>query len=224
MSLIRTTKHYPAFGQSDRHIILLCGFGGRVWQNLRLIRLMRQAGYHVTALDFHKTVLSSGDPTLLPQLVREVHAFAEAEATRLGRPPLLVGISLGALIALNIVRRSTTFRQAVLVTGGDIVKVAQKIYRHVWPTTYDELAHEWREVNMYSEPASLAGKRLLFVLPTKDKQVDPADVYEEVARQRAAGNEIELLERTRFGHLGTIIYETIWRPRTIIEYVRRFEP
>ncbi|HSX02888.1 MAG TPA: hypothetical protein VLI05_06285 [Candidatus Saccharimonadia bacterium] len=138
--------------------------------------------------------------------------------------PLLLGISLGALLSLNLMRRSNLFDTGVFITGGDIVKVAQRKYgAAVWLQPYEELADYWRDVNMYTAPTRLAGKRLLFVLPSRDKLIDPEDVRREALAQQAAGNRLILLERHQFGHIGTIIEETILFPRRVLGYIGQVE-
>jgi pimeloyl-ACP methyl ester carboxylesterase len=222
MSFIKTVKSYPAKRGGGKTAFVLCGFGGSIWQTRRLLAVLRRAGYDVTAFDFSEAVLSTGDPAALPGLVDEMVALVEARAKALGKPILLVGISLGALISLNILRRSPLFRESVMITGGDIVKVAQRIYGpKVWPQSYDELARQWRHINIYSDPKELAGRRLLFVLPAKDKLIDPEDVRKEVQTQNNAGNHLVLLERHWFGHVGTIIEETILFPRRVLRYIRQ---
>jgi len=224
MSFIKTVRTYPAKGRKHKAAFVLCGFGGSVWQTRRLVNVLRRAGYDVTAFDFSEDVLSRGDATALPALVDEMVAAAEGRAKALNKPVLLVGISLGALISLNIMRRSPLFTQSVMITGGDIVKVAQRIYGpKVWPQSYDQLARLWRRVNIYSSPKELAGKHLLFVLPANDKLIDPDDVRGEIRAQTDAGNHLLLLERRPFGHVGTIIEETILFPRRILKYVRQVE-
>lgn len=221
-SLIKTVKTYPAKIPGKKHALVLCGFGGSIWQTKRLLRVLHKANYDVTAMDFPEDVLSKGDPQLLLDLMDEITAFAEAN--KLGRPTLLVGISLGALVSLNIMRRSRLFNKGVLVTGGDIVKVAHNIYGHkVWPQQYDELAETWASLNMYSSPIQLKDKRILFVLPSKDRLIDPADVRQEVKLQNDAGNILILVERHALGHIGTIIEETILFPRRILAYIDRVE-
>jgi pimeloyl-ACP methyl ester carboxylesterase len=222
MSLIKSRKTYPSLTHDAKLAFVLCGFGGSIWQTRRLIRTLQRKGYSVTAFDFPKDMLSKGDPSLLPQLIDEVVDAAEAEATLAQQPILLVGVSLGALIALNIVRRSSLFNEAVLITGGDIAKVAQRIYgTKVWPQSYEALAHQWRDINMYSAPARLKNKRLLFVLPAKDNLIDTSDVYTEVALQNKAGNYLLLIERPSFGHIGTIIEETILFPQRVHGYIEK---
>jgi pimeloyl-ACP methyl ester carboxylesterase len=221
MSLIRNIKFYPCKRKSPKPALLMCGFGGSIWQATFLIRTLHRAGYDVTAMDFSESVLSQGDPALLLQLTDEVVAKAEAEAKRAQEAVLIVGISLGALMALNILRRSPLLHTGVLITGGDIVKVAQNIYgAKVWPQSYDELATLWSSVNIYTKPALLAGKRLLFVLPAKDKLIDPEDVRQEMNKQVAAGNRLVRIERHSFGHIGTIIEETVLFPRRVLRYIK----
>jgi len=221
-SLIRNSKDYPSKRPSDKHAFVLCGFGGSIWQLKRLISVLNRDGYNVRALDFSEDVLSKGDPELLPALTHEVVTLAEARQRELNRPVLLVGVSLGALMSVNVLRRSKLYDTAVLITGGDIVKVAQRLYGpKVWPQAYDELASIWQDVNMYTEPALLRGKHALMVLPTRDKLIDPEDVRAEVEKQQAAGNDLQLLERGNFGHLGTIVEEAVLFPKRTQGYVRR---
>ena len=220
MSFVKTVKSYPAKHGGGKTAFVLCGFGGSIWQTRRLLGVLRRAGYDVTAFDFSEAVLSSGDPTALPGLIDEMVALVEKRAKALDMPVLLVGISLGALISLNIMRRSQLFKKSVMITGGDIVKVAQRIYGpKVWPQSYEELSQMWRHINIYSDPKDLAGRRLLFVLPAKDKLIDPEDVRQEVQAQNDAGNHLILLERHWFGHVRTIIEETILFPRRVLGYI-----
>jgi hypothetical protein len=222
MELIKNIKVYPSKKQKDKYILLMCGFKGSIWQTRRFIYTLNSAGYHVTALDFPEKVLNSGDPELLPKLVNQVVTFAELEAQRRNKKILLVGISLGALISLNILRRSALFDEAVMITGGDIVKVSQNLYgQKVWPQSYEELAKKWKSVNMYTEPKYLKGKQILFVLPSKDKLIDPEDVRNEVIIQTKAGNKLLLVERHKLGHKGTIIEETILFPGRILKYINQ---
>ncbi len=220
MSLIRTTKIFPAKSPNPKHAFLLCGFGGSIWQLRRLVAVLNRDGYTVTAMDFPQMVLSTGDPELLPRLISEVVRVTEARAEELKQPILLVGVSLGALISLNILRRSAHYHKAVLITGGDIVKVAQRLYgSQVWPQSYQALAAQWKDINMYSNLSSLKGKQAIMILPVRDKLIDPDDVRQEIAIQQAAGNDLQLIERRTFGHVGTIIEEAILLPHRTRRYI-----
>ncbi len=222
MALIRHIRQFPSTKSPHKPVILLCGFGGAIWQTKRLITTLNRHGYDVTALDFSTHVLSKGDPDLLLQLADEVVAFAEAQAAQTDEKILLLGISLGALMALNILRRSPLFDSGVMVTGGNIVTVAQNIYgKKVWPQSHAELSKHWKMVNMHSEPEKLVGKKMLFVLPARDKLIDTSEVIREIKVQGQAGNVIQLIERGKFGHIGTIIEETVLFPKRTLGYIEQ---
>jgi len=222
MSLIKNVKQFPSRQQATGHVFLMCGFGGAIWQTKRLTLRLNRAGYDVTALDFSKQVLSSGDPSLLPQLVDEVVRLTEKEAKNVHGKTLLVGISLGSLLALNIFRRSKQFDTGILITGGNIVDVAQGLFGDaIWPHTHAQLSDLWKDVNIHTDPRLLVGKRMLFVLPSRDRLIDTSEVIDEIARQNLAGNEIQLVKRGLFGHVGTIIEETIFFPGRVIQYIER---
>lgn len=222
MSLIQNSKRFSSKKLHAQKVILLCGFGGAIWQTRRLTSVLNKAGYDVTALDFSKEVLSKGNPALLPKLVNEVVAFVEDEARKTDQEILLIGISLGSLLSLNILRRSKLFSTAIMLTGGNIVTVAHNIYGHtVWPQSAEELSELWKSVNIFTGPEHLSGKKALFVLPTKDKLIDTSEVLAEVRRQTQAGNSLKLIQRGSFGHIGTIIEETVLHPRRILDYIKQ---
>ena len=224
MPLINSVKRYLTKCVNPKEVILLCGFGGAVWQTKRLRTVLNRAGYNVTALDFSKRVLSKGDPTLLPKLVEEVVIFAEEEAKKTDEKILLIGISLGSLLSLNIFRRTKAFDKAIMITGGNIVTVAQNIYGDkVWPQGNQELSEAWKDLNIFTDPKLLSGKHALFVLPTKDTLIDTSEVVSEIETQLNAGNNVLLVKRNSFGHIGTIIEETILFPRRILDYIEKVE-
>lgn len=204
-------------------MLLLAWFGGRVWQLRRMVKVLNRAGYDVTALDFPKHVLSAGDQTLLPAMADEVTEFAKGFARECSQPPLLIGVSIGGLMALNIVRRLPEYPEAILITGGDIAKSAPKFYKRAWRHSYEDLAEAWKDVNMYTDPTAVRSKRILFVMHRSSVLIDSDDVREEIAKQQRAGTDITLVERKMFGHIGTIFEETVLRPERLLDYISRVE-
>jgi pimeloyl-ACP methyl ester carboxylesterase len=222
MSLINNIRYFPTKSTNPQKAILMCGFGGAIWQTRRLTTVLNRAGYDVVALDFPKDVLSKGDPTLLPRMVDEVVVFVENEAQKTDQKILLIGISLGSLLSLNILRRSSKFNKAVMITGGNIATVAQSIFgREIWPQNHANLSKLWQDVNIFTEPELLKDKRAVFVLPTRDKLIDTTEVITEITRQNENGNHLVLVKRNSFGHVGTIIEETILFPKRILTYIDR---
>lgn len=220
MSLIKTVKEFPSPSKTAKQALLLCGYGNEISQFKHLTNTLSRHGYTVTALDFEKAVLEDGDSTLLPKLVEEVTAFAQDMQSKIGEPILLIGISLGSLLSFNILRRCSGFDYAILITGGDIARAAKNGLPDTWGQSYAELAKSWESINIYSDPAKLKDKHVLMILPTKDRLIDPSDVRREIAKQQAAGNDFTLIERPRFGHLGTIIEEVVLFPKRVIGHTK----
>ncbi len=220
MGYITAVKDFTSPKPNPKPILLFCGFGGRIWQTKRLINLLLKHGYNVRAVDYTTDVLTKGDPNMLIGLIAEARAEAARFIEDVKQPVLLLGISLGVLVAVNIMRRDQRFTRAVSITGGDIVKVAHRAQGpKIWPQTYEQLAKIWESVNMYTDPAALRHTTTVMVLPTRDRLIDPDDVRAEVAKQTAAGNRMQLVERHIFGHIGTIIMETVIFPRRVLHYI-----
>ena len=110
-----------------------------------------------------------------------------------------------------------------MITGGDVAKAAKRLHPAAWQQSYKELSTLWKSVNMYSDPAKLKHASWLIVLPTKDELIDPDDVRKERLLQNAIGNNMQVLERHRFGHMGTIIEEIILFPKRILSYIKMVE-
>ncbi len=220
-SLIKTRKVYKSHHAGAKPLLLMCGLWGSIWQMRLLIRALNKAGYDVTALDFSSKIITSGNPQDMIQLVHEVVDFADNLQKTEKRPIELVGVSFGALLSLNIVRRLPAYKRSVLVTGGDIAKIIQWFVPWKWKMPYAELATEWKNLNMYSEPSELAGKELLFVLHHKGRMIDPGDAVTEIRKHTEAGNHITVIERQRFGHIGTIVEETIINPKRVLQHLRK---
>lgn len=219
---MQNTKYFQSAQSAGKTVFLLCGFGGRIYQTQRLVHVLLRAGYDVYALDFSKDSLASGDSDVLLELANEVSTYIEEKTKDLSSDKvLLIGISLGALLSLNVIRRSMRLKKAVLITGGDIVKIAQKLYPKKWTQSYKELAETWRQVNMYSDVENLKGKRFLFVLHPSSKMIDAQDAYAEIRRQTDAGNTLLLVERPKYDHTGTIIDETIIYPKRVLTYIKQ---
>lgn len=206
--------------------IVIAPYTGKIKHHTRLRRLLNRNGYDVLLFDYGKEVLESGDASLLPELVQQIKNHAEEIIKRNSNyqgKGMLIGSSLGALIALNILRSSSQFNKAILITGGDIAKVAQKFYPHVWKRSYAQLADDWSEVNMYTRTEDLEGKKALMVIAKRDRIADPSDVIKEAQKHHMYGNDFILLTKKGLGHGKRVIYETMLYPRYILKYIAKLD-
>ncbi len=196
------------------------GYGGYTWQASRQLKVLRNAGYKVYALDFKK-ILNSHNPKELLELMDEVDEFLE-EKHLISEELLLVGISIGGLAGYNMIRRHKELNKLLAITGGNVSLLpTNKSLKTDWNMTRDQLAKAWQSVNMYTPPGEMNDKRVIMMLPLRDKIINPEEVVEEVELQ-GQYNNVTLI-RTRGGHYRTIITETIVKPKSILKYLKELE-
>ena len=90
------------WGQGDRIVIILHGWGSSAARFTRMAELLQARGWHVLVPDAPGHGASPGRSSSLPQFI----AALDAIVARFGAPRALVGHSLGALgIACRYARR-----------------------------------------------------------------------------------------------------------------------
>lgn len=196
------------------------GYGGYTWQAKRQINILKKSGYNVIALDFER-VLNMHDPSHLIQLVDEVDDYLMSN-NYINKDLIIVGVSLGGLIGYNMLRRHKELSRLVVITGGNIALLpSRRALKKKWGISRKELEAEWRDVNMYTPRGKLKNKRIVMMLPERDKVIDPEEVLEEVELQ-SEHNDIELI-RTSGGHIRTILSKTVKNPRSILPIIKLLE-
>lgn len=219
MSHVHRTRLFLPKNPNGTLILLWCGFGGRIWQTKRLITALTRRGYTVRAYDFSSTILSGGNPQELIEVTDEMVAEAERQSSEWNGETILFGISLGALLSLNVLRRSNCIAKAVGITGGNIVTAAKNSAPKSWRQSDEELSELWKDVNMFTDPQLLKGKKMVFVLPLQDKFIDPEEVKRELQTQTAAGNAFFCIEKPSSGHIDAIFDETVLHPKRTLSYL-----
>jgi pimeloyl-ACP methyl ester carboxylesterase len=205
---------------NGRTILYMHGYGGHVWQAKRHLDLLKNQGYRIIALDFSYR-LSSYNPQDLLDLMDEVDNLMKAEKL-LNKNTIIVGISLGGLAGLNMVRRHSELNKLLCITGGDISRLPSKeSLAKKWQLTRDEIGEKWSSVNMYTKAGLIKDKHIIMMLPVRDKVIDPDEVRDEIALQQKY-NEIVLVH-TRGGHFRTIITETVLFPRRSLKLIKQLE-
>lgn len=220
MKYVTTVKDYGFDKPSPKYVLVICGHGGKVWQTKRLVRTLMRDGYAVKVVDHTADTLSTGDPSMLPGLIDEVYDLAVEFQENVKAPVLIIGFSLGGLIAMNIVRKDKRFDRAIFITGGDIAKAVLRLSsKDVWPQSYEELAKIWEPVNMYSQAGALDHASMVMIFPIKDQLVDIEDVRNEAKKHK----RFVLIEPRHFAHAGTVVDETILRPKRVLKYIRMLD-
>ncbi|HUD05707.1 MAG TPA: alpha/beta hydrolase [Candidatus Saccharimonadales bacterium] len=217
MQYIRSIKRVIPKVPTGKTILYMHGYGGFNWQAKRQLKVLREAGYSIIALDF-TYVLRAHNPQELIDLMDEVDTFMQNEKL-IDKELLIVGISLGGLVGYNMLRRHKELTKLLVITGGNISLLpSKKSLKKKWKITREQLADRWHEINMYTPAGRLKDKHIIMMLPVRDKVINPNEVLAELDIQKQYNN-IKLL-MTKGGHYRTVITSTIIKPRIILKLLK----
>ena len=218
MKFIRKIIEIAPKTSNGFNLLYMHGYGGYLWQAKRHLSVLKKAGYRIFALDFSYR-LSTHNPQDLIDLMDEVDELLISKGL-VKENTLIIGISLGGLVGLNLLRRHNELNKLLAITGGDITHLPSKrSLRKNWGLTRKELSDRWADVNMYNKPGVFQNKHMIMMLPVRDKVIDPDEVKREVESQKKL-NDIHLIN-TRGGHFRTIITETIFFPKRNLKLFER---
>ena len=139
-------KYVPAKPSRKAPIVLVHGGGHAKWSFEQYARVLSEGGYEVHALDW----FNHGDSRRLPEdqfLRRGIDDVAREElryiVERLGRPPIIIGHSMGALAGL-VYAASNPVERLVLLTpvvpsavGADPIEIEVDLTKPFGPFPYD---------------------------------------------------------------------------------------
>jgi len=220
MKFIRTITEITPQKPNGKTIVYMHGYGGYTWQASRQLKILKNAGYKVYALDFKK-ILNSHNPQDLLELMDEIDEFLK-ERRLISKDLLLVGISIGGLAGYNMIRRHKELNKLLAITGGNVALLpTDKSLEKNWEMTREQLAQAWQTVNMHTPLGEMKNKNVIMMLPLRDKIINPEEVVKEVRLLQKVNNV--MLVRTKGGHYRTIITETIFKPRSIFKYLDELE-
>jgi pimeloyl-ACP methyl ester carboxylesterase len=214
MKIIRNIQEIKPKHSNGLNIVYLLGYGGSIWHSKRHLRMLKNEGYTLLAMDF-RDVLKNRDPQDLISVMDEVDKVLQSQGL-VAPNTIILGVSMGGLIGFNMLRRHKELNKLLIITGGNMALIP-KSYKQKWPISYAELEKIWEKVNIYTPPGTVKDKRITMVLPSRDKMIDPNEVTDELKRL-ALYNSVKVV-RPKGGHFRTIITETILRPKKSLPLV-----
>jgi alpha-beta hydrolase superfamily lysophospholipase len=220
LDFIHSVKKVVPSNPNGQTILYLNGHGGRTYLSLRQLNVLKNEGFHVTALDFSFSIRKH-NPRDLIRLIDQVDEFIRNNGL-LNEKLTIIGISLGGLVGFNMIRRHKVLRRLVVITGGNIALVPSN--RHLkkkWSIDRKKLHDLWSDVNMFTPIGKIRHKNILMLLPKNDKVINPEEVSEEIELLKPCNN-IEVI-RTPGGHYRTVISETIINPDRILSYLKTLD-
>ena len=220
MKFIRSIKELEPVEPNGKSVVYMLGYGGRIWQAKRHIRILLNEGYQVITLDFID-ILKNHDPQDLISLMDEVSKYLK-EKDLISKETILLGVSLGGLVGYNLIRKHKELNKLLVITGGDMTHIPSKrALKNKWKITHSKLSQVWNQVNIYTEPSMMKNKHVVMLLPKRDRVINPSQVRHEIAKHTTA-NDFTLVS-TNGGHFRTIITETILLPKRSLKYIKQLE-
>lgn len=219
--------NYRVFGR-DRSptIYYLLGNGGRIRLYMPHIRALTLFGYRIMAFEYDPQVLAAGQPGRLIQVADEITSAIKSDMK--GRQVAgLYGVSLGSLLAINMMAR-LGIKKTILNTGpGSIVSVIWEVpafeatkQRYI-KNGHDRGAVEklWKHLEAADNADHLTGSQMLCLNSVDDKIITYANVKATIGQLRKT---VEIQETTikELGHMRAII-RNMFRLRTTIGFFRK---
>lgn len=202
---------HEVFGNPEKPMIeYFTGYGSTIQQMRPHIRVLQMVGFSVHAFEYDKAILNGGDPALLPGVIDEIASVVEADQ-QAGQVAGIYGMSLGAFIGQNILRRTTVDR-AIFNTGG--VSILDTIWNnprlkeekkafHAAGHGRSRMNRLWADVDRPDDNG--ANKKALLMISEADKTLDAGWSVVNAQRWDKAGNTTEVLKTNRLDHAPTII-------------------
>lgn len=214
---------HKIFGSPDKPTIhYMTGYGGTIRQMRPHIATLQLAGFRVSAFEYDRSILSGGDPTLLPTTVDEIKG-AVAEDMRQHEAAGVYGISLGTLIGANVLAK-TGLKRAMFNTG--LVSMADVNWNNYHQAQekqgfidsghdYESLRQTWQDIEVASLADRVKGKDVVLMASTGDTYLG----YEEACRTaeawKHAGTSVDVVTSKGLDHTPAIVRNALRVSRTV---------
>ena len=208
-SLFRA-QSFPVEG-SKKLACVITGYGGKIKHYQGVIRTLNEQGFTVIAYEHSLSVMTSGNPYDLLNLVDGTCAdFASKLAGY--KKIICVGASAGAGLCFAMQRRMPAIRYGIYAVAGmsgkDALKsplfylVRKRFSRRGFNT--DRLNDLWREIDVSADEPPSQGLSFVMVLGKRDRVVTYEKAMVTLHAWQAAGVPIKIITKPKLGHLGTI--------------------
>lgn len=201
---------FPVEG-SSKLACVIAGYGGRIQGYRSLIATLNARGFTVVAYEHSRTVLTSGNPQDLLDLVDGIcRDFAVRAASY--KKIICIGVSAGAGLCFALQRRMPAMQYGIYavagVPGSDALAsplfyfVRKKFDRHGFSVA--RLSNLWREIDVSPDNPPQQHVAFVMVLGGRDRLVSYQKALATLQAWQAAGVPIKIIVRPHLGHLGAM--------------------
>ncbi len=203
------TQSFPVEG-SDKLACVITGYGGKIARYQSVIQTLNERGFTVIAYDHSLSVMTSGNPHDLLNLVDGTcNDFAQKTAGY--KKIICIGASAGAGLCFAMQRRMPAIQYGIYAVAGmpgkDALEsplfyfVRKKFNKQGFSAA--RLGSLWQEIDISPDdpPGDMS---FVMVLGKRDRVVSYEKALATLQAWQKAGVPIKIITKTSLGHLGTI--------------------
>jgi hypothetical protein len=227
--LFESAEFANSGGRPAATIIFICPYSATIENVHFAIRRLVRAGYRVVAYETTTTVFTSGDPTILAELIAQVREDIKSRIADLaarGETEFgFFGSSLGSFILYNCVGDNIPeLRWGVFNTGGNIARglwrmqeLRQAHEARGW--SLDRLEAAWAPLQ-WPDFGRLDGCRFVFASSHRDHIAPLGDIERYLGPMLRAGADVSVRSQPAVSHRTTVI-AGLWQAPRLVRLVRR---
>jgi len=204
------TQSFPVEG-SEKVACVIAGLGGKIKNYQSVIQTLNKRGFTVIAYEHSPSVLTSGNPHDLLNLVDGICSdFTERAAGY--KKIICIGASAGSGLCFALQRRMPAIQYGIYAVAGMSGKdafasplfyfVRKKFEKRGFSTA--KLNRLWREIDVAPDNPPQQKVAFVMVLGRWDILVRYRKALATLQAWRNAGVPIKIITRPNLGHLGTI--------------------
>lgn len=196
---------------SDKLACIMMGYRGKISSYHIVIEILNHRGYSVIAYEHSATVLTKGDPTLLPILVRQLcDDFAKRAVG--SKDIICVGASIGAGLCFAIQRQYPNVKFGIYAGAGvsppETIYEASLFYfvrKKFAKLGYGkaELQKAWAEIDVLPDK-NFSQTPFIMALGKKDRVVGYDKAMTTLHAWQEKGQSIQIITKDGLGHVGII--------------------
>jgi hypothetical protein len=204
------TQSFPVEG-SDKLACVITGYGGKIKRYQSVIQALNERGFTVIAYEHSLSVLTSGNPHDLLNLVDGTCAdFANKIAGY--KKVICIGASAGAGLCFAMQRRMPAIQYGIYAVAGmpgkDALEsplfyfVRKRLNEHGFSAAKRNSL--WQEIDVSPDNPPKRDLSFVMVLGKRDRIVNYGKALATLQAWQNAGVPIKIITKPNLGHLGTI--------------------
>lgn len=204
------TQSFPIKG-SEKVACVITGYGGKIKRYQSVIQTLNKQGFTVIAYEHSLSVLTSGNPH---DLLNLVDGTCNDFASKVDgyKKIICVGASAGAGLCFAMQRRMPAIQYGIYAVAGMSGKdalesplfyfVRKKLNKHGFNAARRN--NLWREIDVSPDDPPRRDVSFVMVLGKRDRIVSYEKALATLVAWQKAGVPIKIITRPSLGHLGTI--------------------